>query len=88
MGLILVFFLFFEASAGLSVWKATATGYSGPFRTLNVERLLFSPLRGLTVVRRSAVLNGILQGSALNATSLMLPKPNILLLQLESLGCF
>ena len=67
MGLILVFFLFFEASAGLSVWKATATGYSGPFRTLNVERLLFSPLRGLTVVKRSAVLNGILQGPTLNA---------------------
>ena len=47
--------------------ETTAPGYSGSFRTLNVERLPFNPLRGLTVVERSAVLNGILQGSPLNA---------------------
>lgn len=42
--------------------ETTAPGYYEPLRTLNVERLLFNPLRGLTVVRRSAVLNGILRG--------------------------
>ena len=44
-------------------------GYSETFRTLNVERLLliFNPLRGLTVVERNAVLNGILQASTPNA---------------------
>ena len=57
----------------------------GPFRTLNVDRLLFSPLRGLTVVGRSAVLNGILQSPTLNATSLTLPKLIVLLLQMGNL---
>jgi len=42
--------------------ETTAPGYYEPLRTLNGERLLFNPLRGLTVVRRSAVLNGILRG--------------------------
>ena len=62
MGLILVFFLFFEASAGLFFSGAAAPGYFEPIRTLNVERLPFSPLWGLTVVGRGAVLNGILLG--------------------------
>ncbi len=44
-----------------------AMGYSETFRTLNVERLHFNPLRGLTVVERNAVLNGILQASTPNA---------------------
>ena len=45
----------------------TATGYSETLQTLNGERLPFSPLRGLTVVKRNAVLNGILLGLTLNA---------------------
>jgi len=62
-------------------WETTFHSYSEPLRTLNGERLPFSPLRGLTVVKRSAVLNGILRGSTLNAASLMLPKLIVLLLQ-------
>lgn len=75
MGLIHVFFLFFEASAGLFFSGAAAPGYASrsqtlfyfatqkePIRTLNVERLPFSPLWGLTVVGRGVVLNGILLG--------------------------
>ena len=40
---------------------ATFRSYSGTLRTLNGERLPFNSLRDLTVVERSAVLNGILQ---------------------------
>ena len=50
-----------EISQNYQFWETTFHGYSGHFRTLNVERLPFNPLRGLTVVKRSAVLNGILQ---------------------------
>ena len=63
----------------------TFRGYYGPLRTLNVERLLFSPLRGLTVVKRNAVLNGILQGPTLHASTLMVPKTDVLLLQKETI---
>lgn len=45
--------------------ETTFRSYSEPLRTLNVERLPFSPLWGLTVVKRNAVLNGILRGSTL-----------------------
>ena len=62
----------------------TFRDYYGPLRTLNVERLLFSPLRGLTVVKRNAVLNGILQGPTLHASTLMVPKTDVLLLQKET----
>ena len=48
-------------------WETTFRGYSNPFQTLNGERLLFNPLRGLTVVERNDVLNGISVGPPLNA---------------------
>ena len=66
------------------IGETTFRGYSDHFRTLNGERLPFNPLRGLTVVKRSAVLNGILQRSPLNAPALMLPSPIVLLLQREN----
>ena len=53
---------YFLSTAGHTVSAPAATGYYGPFRTLNGERLPFNSLRDLTVVGRSAVLNGILQG--------------------------
>jgi len=74
-----------DAPQNYQFGETTFRGYSDPFQTLNVERLLFSPLRGLTVVKRSAVLNGIFQGPPLNATALTLPKLIVLLLQMESL---
>ena len=49
--------------------EATLRGYSGLLRTLNVELLPFNPLRGLTVVKRSAVLNGIFQASTLTPSA-------------------
>ena len=52
----------------------TFRGYSVPLRTLNVELLLFRPLWGRNVRQTCAVLNGILQGTSLNATSLMVPQ--------------
>ena len=64
--------------------ETTFRSYSEPLRTLNGDRLLFSPLRGLTVVERSAVLNGILRGSPLNAAALMVPQPDVRLLQRET----
>ena len=54
--------------------ETTFRSYSEPLRTLHGDRLLLSPLRGLKVVERSAVLNGILRGSPLNAAALMLPQ--------------
>ena len=74
-----------ETTQNYKFRETTFRGYSGHLRTLNVERLLFSPLRGLTVVTRSAVLNGILQKPPLNATTLMLPKLIVLLLQRAAL---
>ena len=64
--------------------ETTFRSYSSPFQTLNVERLLFNPLRGLTVVRRNAVLNGIFHGPTLYATTLTLLKRNVLFLQMEA----
>ena len=72
---------YYNATQNIRFWDATFRGYSGPLRTLNGERLPFSPLRGLTVVKRSAVLNGILQCPTLNASALMVPKTDVLLLQ-------
>jgi len=48
---------------GLGRQRSVAT--PPPFRTLNAERLPFNSLRDLTVVKRSGVLNGILQGATL-----------------------
>ena len=73
-----------ETSQIYQIGETTFRGYSGLLQTLNVERLLFNPLRGLTVVERSAVLNGILQSPPLNATALMLPNLIVLLLQIAS----
>jgi len=57
-----------DIQAVCHIQETTLRAYSVPLRTLNVERLLFSPLRGLTVVRRSAVLNGILRGHSAYAS--------------------
>ena len=54
-------------TAGYTIGETTAPGYSGPLRCLNIDRLPFSPLRGLTVVERNDVLNGISMGPTLNA---------------------
>ena len=51
------------------VWDTTAPGYYETLQTLNGERLPFNPLRGLTVVKRSAVLNGIFQASTLTPSA-------------------
>lgn len=51
----------------IRIGDTTAPGYSGPLRCLNIDRLPFSPLRGLTVVERHDVLNGISMGPTLNA---------------------
>ena len=56
-----------EAPPDIRFWDATFRDYSSSFRGLNVERLLFSPLLGLTVVKRNAVLNATLQGSRLTS---------------------
>ncbi len=54
-----------------------------PLRTLNGELVLIVPLRGPNVPRTNPVLNGILQGPPLNASALMVLKPDTLLLQWE-----
>ena len=64
----------------------TFRGYSGTLRTLNGERLPFNSLRDLTVVERSAVLNGILQTPTLHASTLTVPKPHLQLLQTATLS--
>ena len=72
-----------KTSRNYQFGDTTFRGYFGHFRTLNGERLLFNPLRGLTVVRRNAVLNGILQRPPLNATALMVPKLIVPLLLMQ-----
>ena len=62
------------------IGETTLRGYSEPFRDLNIERLPFSPLRGLTVVKRNDVLNGLSRAFA-HASPLTLPKPIVQLLQ-------
>ena len=56
-----------------------------PFRDLNIERLPFNPLWGLTVVGRSDVLNGLSRAFA-HATPLTLPNTVLLLLQTAALS--
>ncbi len=60
----------------MSIRETTLRGYSEPLRDLNIERLLFSPLRGLTVVKRNDVLNGLSRAFA-HAPSLTLPNTHI-----------
>ena len=67
----------------LGFGETTLRGYSEPLRCLNIDRLPFSPLRGLTVVERNDVLNGLSRAFAY-APSLTLPKPQVLLLQTET----
>ena len=66
--------------------ETTLRGYSEPFRDLNIERLPFNSMRDLTVVERSAVLNGILQTPTLHASTLTVPKPHLQLLQTATLS--
>ena len=49
---------FFLHSTGIYSGDATFRDYSSSLQSLNIERLPFSPLRGLTVVKRNDVLNG------------------------------
>jgi hypothetical protein len=56
-----------------------------PFRDLNIERLPFNPLWGLTVVERSDVLNGLSRAFA-HATPLTLPNTVLQLLQTATLS--
>ena len=65
--------------------ETTLRGYSEPFRDLNIERLPFNPLWGLTVVERSDVLNGLCRAFA-HATPLTLPNTVLLLLQTVALS--
>ena len=61
----MVLFRGIEIPQNCQFGETTLQGYYVPLRTLNVERLLFTHLRCVTVVGRSAVLNGILQGTTL-----------------------
>ena len=70
-----------ETTQSIRFEDATFRGYSGPLRTLNGELVLIVPLRGPNVPRTNPVLNGILQGSPLNAAALMIPQSTVLLLQ-------
>ena len=72
-----------ETTQSIRFEDATFRGYSGPLRTLNGELVLIVPLRGPNVPRTNPVLNGILQGPPLNASALMVLKPDTLLLQWE-----
>ena len=54
-----------------------------PFQTLNGKLVLFAPY-GVERSSDSAVFNGIFQGHALYAKSLMLPKLIVLLLQMAT----
>ena len=75
---------YFLSTAGHTVSAPAATGYSGPFRTLNGELLSLSHLRCLTFVRQAAFLTRSSVDSPLNATALMVPQLNVRLLQMEA----
>ena len=48
-----------EAPPDIRFWDATFRDYSCSLQGLNIDRLRLSPLRGLTVVERHDVLNGL-----------------------------
>ena len=48
-----------EAPPDIRFWDATFRDYSRSLQGLNIDRLRLSPLRGLTVVERNDVLNGL-----------------------------
>ena len=79
------FILSFKPPLDYGIGETTLRGYSEPFRDLNIERLPFSPLRGLTVVKRNDVLNGLSRAFA-HATPLTLPNTVLLLLQTAALS--
>ena len=74
------FILSFKPPLDYGIGETTLRGYSEPFRDLNIERLPFSPLRGLTVVKRNDVLNGLSRAFA-HASPLTLPNTVVQLLQ-------
>ncbi len=72
----------FETPQSIRFWDATFRATARSLQGLNIDRLLFSHLRCLTVVERNDVLNG-LSGALRLRPALMVPKTDTLLLQLE-----
>ena len=68
-------------------WDATFRATARSLQGLNIDRLLFSHLRCLTVVKRYDVLNG-LSGALRLRPALMVPKTDVRLLQGETLSEF
>ena len=69
------------------MWETTFRATAGSLHGLNIDRLPFNPLWGLTVVGRNDVLNG-LSRALRSRPALTLPQLNVLLLQMGTLSEF
>ena len=81
---LLLGFPFHKTPQDIQLWETTFRATTGSLQGLNIDRLLFNPLRGLTVVERNDVLNG-LSRALRSRPALTLP---LMLVPLQQTGTF